>query len=193
MYDYKLEDYSNEYRDLIERQTQITKNLEETQETIDQIDAKVAAAKEAWLQTEVNALVDPSKSGLVIKAHRAYREILKELEESDERIEIIKRAAQKIRQQIRAITGDAKANVIQAAKADHQKAVVKTIEIMRKLAKAQNEEEEISIALGKHVGQWTDNVAPTYRLINCQLGDENQFGTVMFRLMRELEKRGYKL
>lgn len=192
-YNYKLEDYSNEYAQLLENRAKITDSLDQSMETMKAIDDKEAVAKEAWLQAEVDALLDPKKSGMINKTHAEYRAIISEREQLADRMEILKRAGEKIQQDIQTAKDVALGKVIQIAKKDHEKAAAKSVKLLRELAAAQAKESAIYNALVKHVGSFTSAIMPTQRLVGVDLGDEQTYGSVMFKIIRELESRGYKV
>ncbi len=188
-YNYKLENYSPEYANLMERRAKITESLDQATETMKGIDQRESAAKEAWLQAEVAALLDPKKASLVDKAHRQYHDIKAERKQLADRIEIMKRAGDQIKAQTEDVKENAKLQALNAALADHQKAVSKSLKILRELAKAQQEELAISNALSYVVG-YNSRLLPTYGM-TVYLGSEQVYGEVMHRLVMELGKRGY--
>lgn len=190
-YNYKLENYSSEYAQLLERRQKITQELDQVAEVMSGIDQKQAAAKEQWLQSEVDALLDSKKAGLVEKNHDAYKKTTNERKQLADRAEILRRAGEAITEQIESAKEEAKLHAINAAVSDHKKIVVKSLKILRELAKAQQEELEIVNALGYAVGM-NGRLMPTYGM-TVYLGSEQTYGDLLFNIAKQLRDRGYNV
>lgn len=188
-YNYRLENYSAQYKELMNRKARISDSLIQAAEDMREIDKKVAATKAVWLQSEIDALIDPKKAGAVDKAKKEHQEIIGQREHLTDHIAIIQGASNQIQQDIQEIKDEARGIATKAAIADHRKIVMKSIKILKELAAAQAEEKTIITALGQSVGSiGMCSIFPSYTWTGY-LGNETEYGSIMYRLIEDYQKR----
>lgn len=188
-YDYSLEKFCPEYKALIARQAAIAKEQELVESELTGLQAKEAAAHEAWLQSEVDGLLKADKTGRVEKAKLALDAVKAQRRQLSDKAAILERASKQLTDSSREVVDLAKHQVIQAARHDHEGVAQKTIEAARQLSVLQVEEQKIIKALSQSIGSNSCLFATANRI--PLVGDATAYGTGLFYLIRDLQNRGY--